>query len=147
MQKKYYSELNEIPLFNFEKCLSGDYSYVCKKDADKWGKKEVIAFTELYDKYVQKYQKKDLDSKISIYKNIIQLQCAYIESGEEYFLTQIEIKKSQLPNKNEVKLESNTTQTLITLSKFMGYRLNPKEITVDEFYTIIQDYERANKKK
>jgi Fic family protein len=127
--------------------MSGDYSYILKIEADKWGKNEVIAFSELYEKYIQKYQKKDLESKISIYKNIIKLQCAYIESGEEYFLTQIEIKKAQLPKKNEVKTESNTTQTLVTLSKFMGYRLSPKEITVDEFYTIIQDYERANKKK
>lgn len=146
MQKKYYSELNEIPLFNFEKCLAGDFSYVCKEIPEKWGKNEVKAFSELYEKYIQKYQKKDLENKISLYKNIIKLQCAYIESGDEYFITQIEIKKAHLPKKTEIKTESNTTQTLVTLSKFMGYRLNPKEITVDEFYTIIKDYERANKK-
>jgi Fic family protein len=120
---------------------------VRKDEDEKWGKNEVIAFSELYEKYVQKYQKRDLESKISIYKNIIKLQCAYIESGEEYFLTQIEIKKAQLPKKQEIKTESNTTQTLVTLGKFQGYRLSPKEVTVDEFYTIIQDYERANKKK
>ena len=145
MRGKYYSELNEIPLFNFEKCMEGDYSYIRKDDKDKWGKGEVMAFVELYEKYVQKYNKKDLESKISLYKSLIQLQCAYVETGEDYFLTQIEIKKSSIPKAKESP-KSNTIETLLILGQYTGYRLDPKEVTVDEYYTLIQLYERANKK-
>ena len=145
MRGKYYLELNEIPLFNFEKCMEGDYSYIRKDDKDKWGKGEVMAFVELYEKYVQKYNKKDLESKISLYKSLIQLQCAYVETGEDYFLTQIEIKKASIPKAKE-KTQSNTTETLLILGQYAGYRLDPRTLTVDEYYTLIQLYERANKK-
>ena len=145
MRGKYYLELNEIPLFNFEKCMEGDYSYIRKDNKEKWGKGEVMAFVELYEKYVQKYNKKDLDNKISLYKSLIQLQCAYVETGEDYFLTQIEIKKASLPKAKE-KTQSNTTETLLVLSKYTGYRLDPKKVTVDEYFTLMKLYERENKK-
>ena len=145
MRGKYYSELNEIPLFNFEKCMEGDYSYIRKDDKEKWGKGEVMAFVELYEKYVQKYNKKDLESKISLYKSLIQLQCAYVETKEDYFLTQIEIKKASIPKAKESP-KSNTTETLLILGQYTGYRLDPKKVTVDEYYTLIKLYERANKK-
>ena len=35
-------------------------------------------------------------------------------------------------------------ESLIYLSKFMGYRLNPKEITVIEYYTLLDHYGKAN---
>ena len=146
MQRKYYSELNEIPLYNFEMCMNGNYSYIRKDGREKWGKAEVMAFMYIYEKYTQKYNKKDLDSKVMLYKSLIQLQCAYIETGDEYFLTQIDIKKAQLPKQKEQKQESNTTQILVVLSQFQGYRLDPKEISVDEYLSIKKSYERENKK-
>jgi hypothetical protein len=145
MQEKYYSELNDIPLYNFEKCINGDYRFVCKQIPEKWGIDEVQAFSDLYEAYVQKYQREKLVSQITLYKSIIELQCMYIETGDAYFLTQIEIKKASIP-KIEDKQE-NTTKILIQLSRFQGHRLNPREITVDEFYSIIEDYERSNKSK
>lgn len=146
MQEKYYSELNEIPLYNFEKCLEGDYRFVCKSKPEKWGIDEAEAFSLLYEKYVQKYQKQELESKIRTLKAVIQLQCMYIETKDDYFLTQIDIKKAQMPKQKDVQ-PNNTQSTLTVLSKWMGFRLNPREITVDEFYSIVENYGRANKKK
>jgi predicted metal-dependent TIM-barrel fold hydrolase len=146
MQEKYYSELNEIPLYNFEKCLEGDYRFVCKNKPEKWGVDEVEAFGIIYEKYVQKYQKKELDSQFKLLQSIVILQDMYVQTGDEYFITQAEIKRAQLPKAQE-KQERDTTSTLIVLSKWMGFRLNPREISVDEFYSIVQNYERANKKK
>jgi hypothetical protein len=37
-------------------------------------------------------------------------------------------------------------QTLIYLGKWLGYRLNPKEINVIEYYNILDEYGKANKK-
>jgi hypothetical protein len=142
--EKYYSELNEMPLYNFEKCLEGDYRYVCKALPEKWKIDELQAFSDVYEKFVQKYQRKDLETKIAMYKAIISLQCMYIETKDEYFITQIDIKKAQLPKVE--KTESNTQNTLTVLSKWMGFRLNPREITVDEFYSIVENYERTIKK-
>lgn len=146
MQEKYYSELNEMPLYNFEKCLEGDYRFIAKTRLEKWSINEVEAFSVLYEKYVQKYQKQELESKIRTLKAIIQLQCMYIETKDEYFITQIEIKKAQMPKQKEVQ-SSDTQSTLTVLSKWMGFRLNPREISVDEFYSIVINYERASKKK
>ena len=146
MSEKYYSELNDIPLYNFEKCLSGDYRFICLHQPEKWSKHEFNAFLLIYEKYIQKYQKKELVNKVNILKTLIELHYMYAATNDKSFLTQIDIKKSQLPKTHE-KTESNTTQTLVVLSKFMGYRLNPREISVDEFYTIIRNYERSSQKK
>ena len=35
-------------------------------------------------------------------------------------------------------------QSLIHLSKWVGYRLNPKEITVVEYFNISEQYGKAN---
>ena len=62
MQEKYYSELNEIPLYNFEKCMEGDYRYISRELIEKWGINEVEAFSRIYNLYVHKYQKKDFNN-------------------------------------------------------------------------------------
>jgi len=149
MQKEYYSELNEITLFNFEQCLSGQYQFMRVSPTKKWSKKDVVAFNELYEKYLQKYHKKDLDAKINTLKSIIQLQCAYIDTLDDYYLTQVQIKQSQLDKapEDENKPATTTLSTLITLGKWMSFRQDSKVITVDEYYTIIANYERENKKK
>lgn len=145
MRRKYYSELDEIPIYNFNKCLEGKYNFVCVKPTDKWSNKEVEAFIIVYDKYIKKYNRQDLEGKIKLYKSIVNLSLKYVETANEYFLTQVEIKKSQI--KETTNHKGDLTNSLVVLGKFQGFRLSPKETTVDEFYSILKNYERANNSK
>ena len=146
MQKKYYSELDTIPIYNFNKCLEGDYRFICVEVNDKWSIDDFNAFQVIYEKFTQKYQKKELESKITLYKSLIELQCMYLETLDDYFLTQIEIKKGYIPTATE-QPKIDITRNLVVLSTYTRYRLDPREVTVDEYYIIIENYERANKKK
>jgi predicted metal-dependent TIM-barrel fold hydrolase len=62
-------------------------------------------------------------------------------------LTELEIKEAELKQ----MIETNNTgmtieQAIIYLSKWIGYRLNPREITVTEYFNILSEYGKANKK-
>jgi len=62
-----------------------------------------------------------------------------------------ESKAQELKDMQEIKesdrdLESQYTGWLADLSKFQGYRLDPKEITVTEFASILDSFKKASSK-
>lgn len=57
-----------------------------------------------------------------------------------------ELKKINSSDDNETNIESQYLGWLTELSKFQGYRLNPKDITVTEFVNILNNYKEAAKK-
>jgi len=60
-------------------------------------------------------------------------------------LNKIELEEKKL--KDIIKGDESENQiekTLIYLSKWIGYRLSIKEVTVFEFYTIMKEYGKAN---
>lgn len=146
----YYSDLYEFPLFNWMKCNEGQIIYVRKEITPE---SEVSQLDEeiweaLYDQYIQKYGLSKLYKKmIAIMKEKALLECTFVMTRDRFKLTQIEIKEEELRsamanNGNGMTID----QALIYLSKWIGYRLNPKEITVVEYFNILNEYGKANKK-
>ena len=69
----------------------------------------------------------------------------FIISEDKFYLTKIEVEEQKL--KDLIKGEETSNQiekTLIYLSKWIGYRLAIKEISTLEFYTILNEYGKAN---
>ena len=52
MQERHYQSIEEIPLFNWQKCLEGDVKYVNLETKEDASNQE--AFTKLYDEFLQK---------------------------------------------------------------------------------------------
>ena len=79
-------------------------------------------------------------------KALIELE--YVETKERFKLTEIEIQETKLK-----EMLANTgsgmtiEESLIHLSKWIGYRLNTKEICVVEYFNILKEYGKANTKK
>lgn len=109
---------------------------------------DLKAWESLYDQYLSRYGLGKMYKRLlSIMKEKADLEIKFVLTRERFKLTQIELKEAELKQ----IIDTNNTgltvdQALIHLSKWIGYRLDPREITVIEYFTILDEYGKANKK-
>ena len=132
------------------KCNDGEIIYVRKEKVQEIEENDddIEVWNRLYDQYIKKYGLSKLYKKmLSIMKEKALLECTFVETRDRFKLTQIEIKETEMAsilanNKSGMSID----QALIHLSRWIGYRLNPKEMTVVEYFNILEEYGKANKK-
>ncbi len=109
---------------------------------------DLKAWENLYNQYLSRYGLGKMYKRLlSIMKEKADLEIKYVLTRERFKLTQIELKEAELKQ----IIDTNNTgltvdQALIHLSKWIGYRLDPREITVIEYFTILNEYGKANQK-
>lgn len=132
------------------KCNEGDLRYTRKEITQEIEPNEddSKAWERIYDQYIQKYGLSKLYKKLlNLMREKALLECTFVMTRDRFKLTQIELKEAELRgamanNGNGMTIE----EALVYLSKWIGYRLNPKEITVVEYFNILAQYGKANKK-
>jgi hypothetical protein len=141
--------LDEFPLYNWIKCQDGELIY-CRRDIGTESETEIDsdAWANLYDKYIKKFGLGKLYKRmLSVMREKALIECDFTINRDRFKLTQIEIKEAELNSMLNNRGQGMTIeQTLIYLGKWLGYRLNPKEINVIEYYNILDEYGKANKK-
>lgn len=143
--KKYYTELDDTPLYVWEKVLEGNYNFMRKERNEKSTNDDVIAFYKLYDKYLKKYGlSKQHQKYMDKLHDIVLLKLEYLETGNKFKLTQIEISQAQLKDLKPKEGGLTIGQQVIVLSKWMGQWIDKKKITVTEYKDLISEYERAH---
>lgn len=143
--KKYYTELDDTPLYVWEKVLEGNYNFMRKERKEKSTNDDVIAFYKLYDKYLQKYGlSKQHQKYMNKLHDIVLLKLEYLETGDKFKLTQIEISQAQLKDLKPKENGLTIGQQVIVLSKWMGQWIDKKKITVTEYKDLIAEYERVH---
>ena len=77
MLEKYYQSIDEIPLFNWQKCLNGELKYVHLELKEETDNQE--AFNKLYDEFLQKRGvNKEYQKYLDILKKKALLQCEFL---------------------------------------------------------------------
>ena len=144
MLEKYYQSIEEIPLFNWQKCLESDVKYVNLQTKEDSGNQE--AFTKLYDEFLQKRGvNKEYKKYLDILKKKALLQCEFLITKDDFKLTEIEIQDAKIVSLQKTSEEGlSIDKTLIYLGKWLGYRLDWKIISVSEFYSILEEYEKQS---
>jgi hypothetical protein len=144
MQERHYQSIEEIPLFNWQKCLEGDVKYVNLETKEDSGNQE--AFNKLYDSFLQKRGvNKEYKKYLDILKKKAMLQCEFLITKDNFKLTQIEIEDAKIVSLQKGSEEGlSIDKTLIYLGKWLGYRLDWKIISVSEFYSILEEYEKQS---
>jgi len=140
-----------MPLYNWIECNNGNIQYVridVNKE-DKTNEEDSIIWGKLYDEYIHKFGLSDMYLRLlKVMQKKALLELNYVTTKEKFKLTEIEIE--------EVKLKGMLTnngngltinESLIHLSKWIGYHLNPKRITVIEYFNILKEYGKENKQK
>ncbi len=147
MSVNRYSELYDMPLLNWEKCLEGKFHFIREKRADGYNNEDIKAFYRLYNKYIKKYGLgKEYRAYLEYQENYILLCAAYVETGKERILNDIattHAKMEQMKPSSEKGVSIG--QVVSMLSKWQGHWISKKEITVEEYKDLLGEYERENK--
>ena len=132
---KYYDSINNLPMYNFDVINNtGDFSYLL---IEKVNINLENVWAKIYNEYIEEFGIPE-NYKTYIFLQIEALniyQKAYSEN-KKHLLTLAEVKdKESITYLSEnVKL----SETSAILSKYMGYRINPAEISVKEFMSYIK---------
>lgn len=141
MSKRFYETIEDMPLYNWYKCINGDLYFVRidDKQLDLQGCEE--AFKKVYESYMNIFGiDKKYKQQIESIKKIALLQCDYLKTKDQFKLTQIEVENAKLELfKKDIASNVTLQQTLIHLSKWVGYRLDWKQVTVYEYYTLLEE--------
>ena len=130
--------LGLIPVYNLHWCLMLAW-------AGLWfigAKLEVIIskyiYTNIYNEFIEKIGlTKDFLEYINAIKQLGMMQCTWIENPTPILKTEIAQKTIEIQNmlnKEEVK----HNEIVAAVSKATGFRINPNEVTVLEFYSYIK---------
>ena len=144
---QYWESIDEMPLYNWIKCNNGKLEYTRKT---KKGNKvqDYINWKLLYNEYLKDF---GLDRRYKKYieaqKKRAILQSEYIITKEKFKLTEIEIESQKLKDLEIHFGEGKKIELILTwLGMFLGYKLDQKSTTVKEYFVILEEYGKANKK-
>jgi hypothetical protein len=145
--KKYYLDLENLPLKNWIKISNGDYTYT-RKNLNKGNKrKDLKAYELINDNYIERFGlSKSYLKLLNILRKKALLELDFVISGNRAKLTQIEIEESNLKNSFQNKGKSTTIEaTLIHISKFLNTWVNVDTITVLEYFSLVEELDKYNK--
>ncbi len=147
-QGKYWESIDEMPLYNWIKCNKGKIEFTRK---EKRGNKikDYINWKILYNEYLKEF---GLDKRYKRYieakKKKAILQSKYILTKEKFKLTEIEIETQKIKDLEFYFGEGENIETILTwLGMFLGYKIDQKNTTVKEYFVILEQYGKANKKE
>lgn len=143
-----YYNFEDIILYNWLKCSDGKVNYcrirssesdeITEKDLKQWDKIycdyiDEMGLDGLYKQFLMKSKKKAL------------IELDYVITKSRFLLNALRVVEVDLQKLKEQMSKGVTTeQVLVHLSKYMGYRQDPKKITFKEYLNLIKEYERAN---
>jgi hypothetical protein len=141
--EEYYLAIEELPVFNWYKCLEGDIKFVrrAKKGTET---NDLEVWERLHDEYIKEFGLGKVHAKIlKVIKDKAIQELEYVITGDRFKLTLIEMEEARLKN---ILATAGTgvsvEQTVIHLSKWLGQWIKTKDISVKEFFTLQQEYER-----
>jgi len=146
-QGEYWNSIDEMPLYNWIKCNSGKIEYSRK---GKKGNKinDYLHWKKLYDEYLKEF---GLDVRYKKYleaqRKRALLQSDYVITKERFKLTEIEIQSQKIKDLELHFAEGKKIEVILTwLGMFLGYKVDQKTTTVKEYFVILEEYGKANKK-
>lgn len=142
----YYKGIDDMPLFNWIQCHNGKFEFTRLTDVGT-PESDVKAWQQIYDDYILQFGLTDLQKKLfkAIKKRAL-LELDFVITGDRFKLTEIEMQITTIDamlsnNGSNITIE----QTLIHLSKWLGQWINARNITVKEYFNLLQQYGKANK--
>lgn len=145
----YYTTIEDLPVYNWNKIIEEQkYNYILLNpseknfDVNKCKNQFALIYEEFIDVFGINEQLRgiiELQNEITIYKIDIAL-------GEKSLDALLKLTESKLKKKLEKK-ESKGNLTKVYIEKFLGFRLNEKEVTVYEYYNYIKALENVEKNK
>lgn len=138
-----FRSIDELPIKAwFDIHSSGDYRLLLKKiiTIDESDFERLFDFwQEMYNEYMNRFGlsaefKENLDKQIEI----ANLKAQLIITGKRHLRTIIKIKEEELNSgKTEIKEPVELETLLARMSKYYGFKLESKELTVTQYYSYL----------
>jgi len=147
MLEKHYSGVEDMLLYNWIKCLDGEIQYTrIIVNNDSVNEEDLKAWNKIYDNYLDVYGLNDLAKRLmNLNKKLAIAQNDYIISENRFVLNAVRVLSSEIEKiKSQMNKGLSHDKVLIHLSKFMGFKLSSKKITVKEYLDLLIEHERGN---
>jgi hypothetical protein len=147
MLKKYYKEIEDVPLFNWEMCLSGKVEYIrVEKEDIPATNHDTTAFYALHDKYIARV---GLDPRQEYYlgqkRAYIGFMADYILNGNEFAFMQAQILEQRIKEQDNTP-SGSLGENIIIVSKWLGYKIDKKTTSLAEYLDMVDVYTKTIEK-
>lgn len=137
---KLYTTIEDLPAYNWFKCVENkEYKYTLvdeKKYKDDLKDECENAFNNLYCEFIDTFGiSKELGDIVNLQNQILALEID-IALGKKTAKTFLNIKKLELEEKLNVE-KPKTNLHKVAIEKYLGFRLNLKEVTTLEYYNYL----------
>lgn len=137
-----------MPLYNWIKCNEGKIEFTRISDEGN-PEMDVITWENIYNDYLKEFGLTETYKRMlnAMRKKAI-LELDFVLTGDRFKLTEIEIEETRLNAMLQNAGNGMTIEeSLIYISKWLGTWLNVKNITVREYFNLLEQYGKANKSK
>jgi hypothetical protein len=144
---KLYESIEDFPVYNWFKCIeTKDYS-CCLMNVKQYKPTLLVKceeqFNKLYLEFIDTFGiSKDLREIIELQKQILALKIE-LKLGKRTAQTFLTIKELELDEKMETE-KPKTNLHKVAIEKYLGFRLNLKEVTVKEYYNYLEAIKTDN---
>ena len=137
-----------MPLFNWIKCNEGKIEFTRISDEGN-PEMDVITWEMIYNDYLKEFGLSETYKRmLNAMKKKALLELDYVLTGDRFKLTEVEIEQTRLNSMLQNAGNGMTIEeSLIYISKWLGTWLNAKNITVREYFNLLEQYGKANKSK
>lgn len=136
---KLYTSIDDMPVYNWFKCIDlKDYSYCAIDKTDLDFEKCKECFSDLYNEFLDVFGVNEhLKNVFELQNQITLLKIDKALYKDESLQTFIELKEIELNELLAVKSEKTKTYK-VEIEKYLGFRLNEKEVAVKEYYEYLE---------
>lgn len=142
-EKNYFNSIKDIILWNWWEVQTGNLEFT-RKDLSKGSAKEdEEAFERINDSYINEFGIDETQKEIiEMQRRIAILQCDFVIEESRYLLNEIKSLQKEIMDLLTNKSKGDRDGLVIHLEKWLGFRINEKEITANKFYKIVREFEK-----
>lgn len=143
----YYTSIEELPLYNWEKCQNGDLTYTRIDNEETSYELDMKSWEILNYEYMERFGiSRHHRRYLELQKRLLLLQMEVLETGNRFLNNKIRQVTDEITNifKEEKGKGMNIDQSLVYLSKFMGFRLDKRTMKTLEYFTLLNEYGKKN---
>lgn len=153
LRNRTWNGIDDMPIYNWWKVSSGELMFVLKEGEVKMnaatGKILNEKWERIYDSYLLHFGfSEDFLRQLEKKKHIALLDLKMVETDDFTIQTDIDILRielAQMVEESSGKTDFYETKSMMEMN--LGFTLDPRKITVREFYSYIKNLKKYSKQK
>ena len=134
--ENYYHSINEMSLYNWKECQSGDLRFVRLDVTNGNEIDDSKCWDEVYNSFIQKFGlSKKLNEYLRQKNNLTKKYKEFAISGDRFVLNEINTIKERISDLEKQTGGGSIDDAVFYVSKSFGNFINEKKVTVVQFYT------------